>query len=216
MVLKLFIHLQKCNVADMAYDCSKLLVDFSKAPKGVKLAKHYPELAAFPQFKQQQDDNIIRIAILTADADSPFLKFRGDREIMIRNIFDFLDIGLNNAKAKEFYQKVVDYKHEAVIECWVAYLQMQYNIDYTDWAMSKQTYDLLISESNRQKGVNEDAIAYANWRIKIRNEIRKIGEDLKEIEPRLFKDSKMARPVALEEIKIRNYPEKYAIKNSIM
>lgn len=200
----------------MAFDLSKLLVNFSLCPKGVRLVKYFPELAAFPQFVQQQDDNIIKVAILTADADSPFWKFRGDREVMISNIFEFLEIGVLNVKGKEFYQKVVDYKHEAVTECWVAYLQMQYNIDFTDWALSKETYDMLLVEASRPKAENEDTMSYSNWRIKLRNEIRKIGEDLKLIEPKLFKDSKMARPVAIEVIKIKNYPEKYAIKGSLM
>lgn len=197
--------------ASPQYDLSKLLVNFSECPKGVKLVNHFSELAAYQEFYQQQDDNIIRIAILTSDADSPFWKMRGDREIMIKSIFEFLEIGTVNLIGKEFLKKVIDYKHEGVAECWCAYLQLQYNIDFSDWAISKQTYDLLISESLRQRGENEDAVSFANWRVKLRNQIRLLGDDLKQIEPRIFKDSKMARPVAAVEVKkIKGYPEKYA------
>lgn len=193
------------------YDCSKLLVDFTQAPKGIRLIEHFSELNAYQEFTQQQDDNIIRIAILTSDADSPFWKLRGDREIMLKSIFEFLEIGMLNLKGKEFYQKVLDYKHEGIAACWSAYLQMQYNIDFSDWAISKQTYDMLIAESNRQRAEGEDAVNYANWRVKLRNQIRLLGDDLKQLEPKIFKDSKMARPVALEEVKkIKGYPEKYA------
>lgn len=196
------------------FDCSKLLVNFLLVPKGKRIVDKFPELKSFTEITQQQDDNVIRIAILTADADSPFLKLRGDHEAMIKSIFDFLDIGMNNLKGKEFFKSVLDYKHEGVTECWSAYLQLQYNIDFTDWAITKQTYDMLISESMRPKGNNEDAVTYSNWRIKLRNEIRKLGDDLKMIEPKIFKDSKMARPIALEQRKIKSYPEKHAITDS--
>lgn len=198
------------------YDCSKLLVNFTDCPKGIRLVNHFSELAAFPTFMQQQDDNIIKIAILTSDADSPFWKLRADREIMVKSIFDFLDLGMLNLKGKEFFQKVLSYKHEAVAQCWCAYLQMQFNVDFTDWAISKETYDMLIAESTRPKAETEDTVAYANWRVKLRNQIRLLGDDLKILEPKIFKDSKMARPVAIEQIRIKNYPEKYAMKGTLL
>lgn len=200
------------------FDTSKLLVDFTQCKKGVRLVNHFSELSAFDEFSQQQDENIIKIAILTADVDSPFLKLRGDHGIMLKTIFDFLHIGMENKIGKEFFNKVLEYKHEGLAQCWSAYLQLQYNVDFTDWAISKQTYDMLINESNRQRDeTRESAIDYANWRIKLRNQIRQIGEDLKKIEPVIFKDSKMAKPVALEERKkIKSYPERHAIKHSLM
>lgn len=199
------------------YDCGKLLVNFTQCPKGVRLCEHFPELKAFTEFTQQQDDNFIRIAILTADADSPFWKLRGDRELMIKAIFEFLEIGIMNKIGQEFYQKVFDYKHEGISQCWLAYLQMQYNVDFNDWALSKETYDMLLNESARPRGKDEDAVSYANWKIKLRNQIRQIGEDIKQIEPKIFKDSKMARPVAMEQIKkIKSYPEKFAMHDTIM
>lgn len=197
------------------FDLSKLLINFSLCPKGKRLVNYFPELQAMPEFVNQQNDNFIKIAICTADADSPFMKMRGDHERMIMAIFDFLEIGRENKIGKEFLEKVIDYKHEGVIECWSAYLQLQFSIDFTDWAISKQTYDMLIKESTRQRIENEDVAKYADWRIKIRNQIRTIGEDLKKIEPLIFKDSKMVKPVAIEQIKIKNYPEKYAIRGSI-
>jgi len=199
------------------YDFSKLLINPADVPKGKRLVDHFPELNAFAEFKQQQDDNIIKISVFTADADSPFLKMRADRELMIKSIFDFLEIGVENKKGKDFFKKVVEYKHEGVAECWYAYLKMQLNIDFNEWAMTKQTYDMLLSESNRQRDTDETMEKYANWRVKMRDQIRLVGKDLKEIEAIVFKDSKMARPVALVVIrKIKNYPEKYAQKGVLM
>lgn len=199
------------------YDCSKLLINFTNVPRGKKLVDHFPELRVFPEFTHQQDEKVIKIAILTADADSPFWKLRADRELMIKAIFDFLEIGMQNTIGKELYKKVLDYKHEGVTECWSAYLQLQYNIDFNDWAISQQTYNMLLVEANRPRTESETVADYSNWRVKIRNLIRQIGVDLKQIEPNIFKDSKMARAVAIEQIrKIKSYPEKHAIKHSIM
>lgn len=201
----------------VSFNCEKLLIDFTKVKRGVKIIDHYPELRSFEEFTQQQDENIIKIAILTADADSPFWKLRSDRELMIKSIFDFLEIGTANLRGKEFLKKVIEYKHSAVAECWCAYLQLQYSIDFNDWAITKETYDQLLQESNRQRVDGEDIVAFSNWRLKIRNLIRQYGDDLKAIEPKIFKDSKMARPVALElNKKIKNYPEKYAQKGVLM
>lgn len=195
----------------MEYQCDKLLVNFTTCPKGKRLVDHFPDLHAFEEFTQQQDDNVIKIAILTSDADSPFWKLRGDREIMIKTIFEFLDIGMVNLRGKEFYKNVMDYKHEGVVQCWSAYLKMQYNVDFTEWAITKQTYDMLIGEAGRPQAEGEKMENYANWRVKVRNQIRDLGADLKKIEPLVFKDSKMAQPVSVAVIKkIKNYPEKYA------
>ena len=72
------------------FDCSKLLIDFTKVPRGTRIVDFYPELKPFVEFTQQQDDKVIKIAILTSDADSPFWKLRSDRQIMIQAIFIFL------------------------------------------------------------------------------------------------------------------------------
>lgn len=198
-------------MSSIQYDLSSLLVDFSKCPKGTRLVKYFNELAVFEEFKQQHDDDIIKIAILTSDADSPFWKMRGDRQIMIKAIFDYLKIATTTPSGKIFFKSVLEYENDSVIQCWSAYLQMQYNIDFDNWIFTKQTYDILKGEANRQKEDNEDAVKYANWRIQLRNQISKIGEDLKSLEPLVFKDSKMVRPVAFQQVKkIRSYPEKYA------
>lgn len=200
------------------FDCSKLLIDFTKVPKGKKIVEFFPELKVYAAFGQQQDENVIKLAILTADKDSPAWKLRNDRELMIKAIFDFLEIGTQNKIGKDFLQSVLTYKHEGLISCWIAYLQMQYAIDFNEWIIGKETYDMLLEESKREKGKDEDAMQYATWRIKIRDHLRKIGGDLKEIEPKIFQDSKMVQPVAVEitKQKLKTYPEKYAVLDSLM
>lgn len=186
-------------------------------PKGKKLVEFFPELGSFTEFTSQKDENILKVAFCTADADSPFHKLRSDREIMIASIFDFIGIDRSKQSNKRFYEDVLNYNHAEVAECWSAYLQMQYNVDFDDWAITKQTYDMLLSEASKPKPEGKDALKYSNERVQLRNQIRTLGEDLKKIEPLVFKDSKMAKPVAMaERRKIKSYPEKYAVSQSLM
>ena len=199
------------------FDTSKMLINFLLCPKGKKLVEFFPELGSFTEFTRQKDENILKVAFCTADADSPFHKLRSDREIMISSIFDFLSIDRSKESGKKFYQAVLNYSHNEVADCCSAYLQMQYNVDFDDWAITRQTYDMLLSEASKPKPENKDPLVYSNERVKLRNQIRALGEDLKKIEPMVFKDSKMAKPVAMaERRKIKSYPEKYAKVQSLM
>lgn len=194
------------------YDCSKLLIDFTVVPPGTRIVDHYPELKMYPAFTQQQNENVIKLSILTADQKSPFWKLRGDRELMMKAIFAFLEIGTMNLIGKELFDKVLQYQHEGVIDCWLAYLKHQYAIDFNEWIISKETYDMLLEETKRERNKDEDAMKYADSKIKIRNHLRNIGNDLKEIEPRIFEDARMIQPVAqaVTREKIKNYAEKHA------
>lgn len=190
-------------------DFSKLLVPFQKCPKGVRLVDHFSELKAFKEFTQQQDDNIIKIAICTSDIDSPFMKIK-DRQAMLESVFDYLEIGLKTQAKKEMFEQIFTYQHEAIAGCWARYYQMQYNIQYTEWAMTKQTYDILIFELNRPKQEGEDELAYVRRRVNITRDLKSVGAELKIIEAELFPDTKQKKVIAMHEIKIISYPEKYA------
>jgi hypothetical protein len=87
---------------------------------------------------------------------------------------------------------------------------MQYNIQYTEWAMTKQTYDILIFELNRPKQEGEDELAYVRRRVNITRDLKSVGAELKIIEAELFPDTKQKKVIAMHEIKIISYPEKYA------
>lgn len=193
------------------HDLSKCLIDISLCPKGENLIDYFIELSSFQEFKDATNDEI-SIAILTSDTDSPFLKTK-DRDAMLRSIFNYLNLKIEDNK--EFFDQVFQYKHNKVTGCWARYLNMQHDIDFTEWLMTKQTYDFLMFEANRPKGdkegEEESYDKYLARRIKVQSELKKIGDQLKQIEIKIFPESKLARVIAMSESKkIKTYPEMYA------
>lgn len=197
------------------YDLSKLYVDFTQCPKGTKLIDHFPELGAFEEFKNADNENQIKIAILTGDFDSPFIRIK-DRETMLNAIFDYLGIKKETKLEKEFFSQVFRYRHDKVSGCWVRYIQMMHDTDFTDWLTVQETYNYLLFQS-KKPFVDGDEGKYLDNRIKIQNNLKKFGADMKEIEIKLFPDSKAAREAALHENKkIVTYAEMYAEDNTFL
>lgn len=191
------------------FDLSKCLIDFSILKPGQKMVQAFPELSVYPEFKVQ-DDNWIKIAILLADFDSPFLKIK-EHDLKVRAIFDFLDIGLKTQKAKEYYDQVLDYKHEAIYACCSRYLQMQDNDAFASWWSSKVMYYELVKEKNKPKEQADSIDTYINRKIKIDNHMETVSKRIQDKELLLFKDSKFRRAVAQAELKkITTYPEMFA------
>src|SRR5690348_14384786 len=88
------------------YDLSKLYIRIDLCPEGEKLTNHFPELGAFSEFLVCDEDRI-RIAILTADIDSPFVRIK-DREAMIQAIFQYLDIDIEKNESQ--FKDIVKYR----------------------------------------------------------------------------------------------------------
>lgn len=200
----------------MSHDLSKLYVKFQEANPDIKLVEQFSELSAFPEFRNVMDDNEIKIAILMGDVDSPFIRIR-NRETMLNSIFDYLDIPTKTKSDQEFFNKILHYKHSGVTGCWVRYIQILHDTDWTDWSMAQQTYNFLLFESQNPQEKDEGPDKYLARRLKIQDSIKKIGVDIKSIESKLFPDSKAAREAALHENKlILTYAEKYAEENTVI
>jgi len=198
------------------YDLSKCLIDFTKCPADVKLVDHFTELSAFEEFQNCFDDNHIRIAIATADPQSPFVRIK-DRELMLNSLFDFLKIPLAYQKDKQFYDEVLIHENNAVLACISAYLRFLHDLDWTEYQTTKQTYDVLVAESHRKRSNGEDLDDYVTRRVKIQGHLKKIGADLKILEAKIFPDSHIARKINMEEQKkIITYAEKYSEENSYL
>jgi hypothetical protein len=192
------------------FDLSALYIDFSKCPKGTPLLTFFPELSAFPEYKKAENDDQIKIAILTADNESPFAKIK-DRETMLTSIFEFLKIPIETKKQKEFFDQVMAYRHDIVLDCWIRYIQIIHDTDYTDWLMMQQTYNFLLEKSKVKQETGESEDKYLDRRLKIQKNLKQIGADMKELEIKLYPDSKAAREAALREnVKIVLYAEQYA------
>lgn len=193
----------------MSYSLEKCLIDFTKCTNS-KLVDFFPELNAFEEFKNAKNDAYIKIAIATADPDSPFIRIK-DRDLMLRSLFEFIGIEIETKKEKDFFNDVLIYEHVPVLECFGAYLRFCYDIDWTEYITTKQTYDVLVIESNRKREKAEELDDYVKRRVNIQAHLKKIGADLKNLEAKIFPDSKAAREISLlHNKKIVTYAEKYA------
>lgn len=193
-----------------SFDLSKLYIDFSLCEKDQPILDKFPELSAFSEFRNAIHDNEIKIAILTGDNESPFTMIK-DRETMLTSIFDFLKIPRDTTPQKDFYKEVFAYRHTRVMDCWIRYIQIIHDTDFTDWLMMQETYNFLLFQSKIPRKADENEDKYLDRRLKIQTNIKKIGADLKALEIKLYPDSKAAREASLKEnIKISLYAEKYA------
>lgn len=200
----------------MSHDLSKLYIKFHESLPDKKLIEQFSELSAFPEFKKALDDNEIKIAILMGDIDSPFIRIR-NRETMLNSIFDYLEIPIKTKSEQEFFNQVLHYKHDRIIGCWVRYIQILHDTDWTDWTMAQQTYNFLLFESQKPEDSDDTPDKYLARRLKIQESIKKVGIEIKAIEAKLFPDSKSAREAALYENKlIVTYAEKYAEENTVI
>lgn len=195
----------------------KCFIDFTKCPKGVKLIDHFPSLSAFPEFRAVKDDNEIKIAIAISDIESPLVRIN-DRESMLTSLFEFLDVSIESPKGKKLFNDVFYYQHERISFCKARYLQMLHNTDWTEWVTANDTFTYLTFESVKPQKADETDEAYMKKRVKIKQDLRNTGKDLKELEAIIFPDSKSAREAALVEAKkgIVSYPEKYAVDRQVI
>lgn len=191
-----------------AYDLSSLYIKIEECPQGVLLIDHFTELSVFKEFNVC-DENRIKIAILSGDVDSQFVRHR-ERDTMIRAIFEYL--GIDIKKEEKFFNDVVQYKDELTIFAWLRYIQILHETDFTDWCLAKRDYDFFLMKSNEEQGTSENDLQYYKKRNEIRERIKELGKEVREIEARLFPDSKAAREAALADSKrrVKLYCESYA------
>lgn len=191
------------------FDLSSLLIDFTQAPAGVKVIDHFPELTPYPEFINAFD-NEIKIAILIADIESPFLKIK-DNESRLKAIFEFLDIGLMNLKTKELFNSVLNYTHGRVIDACCRYIQIQNNHDFASWWSLNLAFYELQKQSVKTREANEDVTKFVKGKTETSKEMDRIATMLKDYEARLFKDTKMKQKMVEQQLKkISFFPEKMA------
>lgn len=190
------------------YDLSRIYLRIDLLEPGEKMLERFPELTSFPEFAECTED-MIKIAILSGDADSPFVRIK-EREAMIKAIFDHLkiDIKINQS----MFERIVLYRHPLVIGAWLRYVQVLHETEFTDWLIVKRDYEFFISQTNDIKMDKESDINYYRRRNEARDRVRELGQEMRKIEAKLFPDSKAAREAALIEsrMKIRLYAEKHS------
>jgi len=198
------------------FDLSKLYIDFTLCPADEKLVGFFAELSAFDEFLNTEDENIIKIAILTADMESPFLKIR-DRKTMIKSAFDFLNIKTEDQESTQLFNEIVEYKNANYLDCFGRYLMIYHDIDWTEYQSTKQTHDILTMDSMRSIQKDEDLVKFVDRKDKVRKMLKATGEELRKLEAKIYPDSRAAREIAMNEAKkIRTYAEKYAESNTFV
>lgn len=190
------------------YDLDHLYIKIQECPPNERLVDHFPELAVFSEFLVCTDD-MIRIAILSGDPDSPFVRIK-ERESMIRSIFEYLRIDVKTNLS--MFEKIVRYRHEIVVNAWLRYIQIVHDTLFTNWILTKRDYEFFIAQTNEPKSDKETNINYYKRRNESRDMVEELGEKMMKFEAKLFPDSKAAREAALAEsrMKIRLHAERHA------
>lgn len=193
----------------MQYDLSNLYIKFQECPQDKKLVDFFAELAAYEEFSKCKDDNFIKLAILTADIDSPISTI-SDRAIMVGAAFDIL--GIDKQKNEKLFNKIVDYDHVQYMDCWLKYLYIQNEVLFTDWMLVTKDYEYFLSQSGKPKPKEVDDSKYLKDRKALRETISELGTEKKELEAKLFPDSKAAREASVHEAKkkIHMWAEEHA------
>lgn len=189
------------------YNLDSLYIKIHECPEGEKLTDHFPELGAFKEFLVCDEDRI-KIAILSGDVDSPFVRIK-DREMMLKAIFEY--IGMDAKFEKQLFQDVFHYRDDLTNFAWLRYLQILHETDFTNWLLAKKDYEFFLLKSNEKQGDTPD-LQYYKKRNEIRERVKELGEEVRNIEAKIFPDSKAAREAAIAESrrKVHLYAEEYA------
>lgn len=190
------------------YDLEGLYLKFQYCPEGKKLIDHFSELAGFDEFKKVPD-NIIKIAILTGDLESPFVRIK-NREDMINEIFSFLNI--DKQSEKKLWDAIVNFNHLQYLNAWLKYMYVCNETEFTDYLLAKRDYEYFLQQSRFPKSQDQTDDQYLTSRKKLRETISGLGDEIRRLEARLFPDSRAAKEAALiaAKNKIKTYAEKYA------
>lgn len=189
----------------MSYDISKLYIKIDEHKEGESFVESTAELSSFKEFIEA-GDTISKIAILSTDVDSPFVRIK-ERSVMMKAIFDFLLV--NDEK---LLKDIIEYKNELFVNCWVKYLYILNEIDFTDWMLAKKDYEYFLLKSTEEQGKDEPDEKYLKKRNQYRTTISDLGATVKNLESKIFPDSKAAREASLAESKrkIKLYCEMYS------
>lgn len=193
----------------MAYDLTRLYINFENCPEDVRLSDFHPDLSAYEEFRECPDDNYIKLAILTADEGSPLMTIK-DRGIMIAEAFKIINLKVDLNRS--LFESIVDYNNIHYMNAWLKYLYIQNEVMFTDWLLSNRDYEYFLKLAKEPKREDESDDSYIKRRKSIRATITSLGEEKSELEAKLFPDSKAARQAAMNEQKkkIKLYAEQYA------
>lgn len=203
-------------MSNTQYDLSNCYVDISQIPAGVKVIDSRPDLFVFKEFSECPDP-IVRIAIITGDVDSPFIRIN-DRPTMIKAVFDYIGIDTRKEENQLLANEIIEYKNDQYLYSWLKYMEIVNETEFTNWMLAKKQYTYFLKKANDPQVKDEEDSRYMKRASTARENVRDLGYEIKSIEARLFPDSKAAREAAIAEQKkkIHLYAEEYAQPYSVL
>lgn len=192
-------------------DFSKMLYNISIIPENELAIEFFPDLANFDEYKNPNNDKILRVGFLATDQESPFVKSeRENYEARLTKIFDYLKIKDDKLLGKlitgsnEDYENIVN---RFFIQC--------DNLAYIMWSNKLRMFHY-IGQMLRKEPDAEDVVGDMTKRAVLDVKLKDIYNDLVEYESVIFTDTPTRRKVRNVLTKLIQPAEKYAVNKTVV
>lgn len=171
----------------------------------------YPELAEHPEFKDDNNDQLLRITILATDEKSPFVKLeREDYEKRLIKIFQFLGIVNDELLINLSLGKNILYENMVN-----RYFMLCDNLAYVMWSNKLRMFHY-ISISLRQAPDMNNIVSDMTKRASLDNQLKTIYNDLVEYEAQVFTDIPSRKKIRKQITKLLQPAEHYAEEKGVV
>ncbi len=201
-------------------DFSKMRIDVSRIEEGQLFLDVFPQFQHLKAYSESSEDEI-KIAILLCDRSGPFSSIK-NYEQRLNAIFGWLNYEPAGEKA-ELFQEVLTLRNKNVANIWTEYLAALFDHEWVSWFSNSVLYYQIMAEMRKPIGISmdvddKDADIKWNKRKIIEDRAEQVYKKMKQMEDILFIDEAVKRRSAERERekKIENYPEKYAVSNSVV
>lgn len=187
----------------MEYQSLKYRIDL--VPLDELVTDYFPDLKDYKEFSEPENDMLLRIAFLSTDEGSPYLKkYRDDYEKRIRAIFEYFKL-----TEKELLDLILVNNHPVYSSIVNRFFVLCDNLAYVMWSNMLFNFHM-IGIALRQAPNMDNLTLEMDKRAKLQKQQKEIHEDLVNYEALIFPDSTTRKMVRQEAAKILQFPEKFA------
>ena len=183
--------------------------DIALLAKDQKVVHKYPELKEFKIVGNQNNDTYLRIAIYSADQESPFARIR-DVEEKYKKIFATLNI--NNQKLLREIISGLSMEYRMVL---FEYFKITHNVRFTTY-LTNLTLFYNMSFELSSPIVPDTMASDLKNRMQISTLLDELVLKIEKAEAFLFSDDKMKELILRENTKITSWPEKMATNDPVI
>jgi len=185
--------------------------DVSLVPKGDSVVTHFPQLSEHEEFDNPNNDELLRICILSTDENSPFVKSeRDDYEKRLAKIFDYLGLKQGDRLVKLASGKLTLY--EDMVNKYVMFID---NLAYAMW-MNKLRLFYNIGVVLRQPIDMEDPVEDMKKRAALDKGLQDIYSSLLDYEAQVFPDVPTRKKLRQQVAKLLQPAEQYSIAKQVV